>query len=74
LRFSLDSHGELQFSNPEKGSKSEENDLLLIRRLATGLGPDDRSGRTIEARVSSEFGAPRHDVDVMVRATSDFAV
>ena len=36
-RFPVDSHWELQFSNPEKGLKSEENNPLVIRRLATRL-------------------------------------
>jgi len=34
--FSLDSHWELQCSNPEKGSKSEENDP---RYQKAGCGP-----------------------------------
>jgi len=38
LRLPLDSHWELQFSNPDNGHKSEENDPpTVIRKLATGL-------------------------------------
>jgi len=36
IEVSLDNHREVQFSNPEKGPKSEENDPV-IRRLVTGL-------------------------------------
>jgi len=40
IEVPLDSHWEFQFSNSEKGPKSEENDPQIIRRLATSLRLD----------------------------------